>query len=228
MTVENVEELLPVDEGEVILETEDLGNLVINERAQGKKTDGEYVFGTDEIRKEIKTEVKVGDKAYIADEHGTTLVREKYDGKKDHKLENKEYYDQGYIGQQKDDFGDEGTKKYEIERGRDLDFMGRQLAADYEHIKIAKPDIGPRKQLVDKKKKNKDKIIESMGSVKYPERLATREGTLLSTRKSASEPDLCPLQSPSNHGCGGEDRSNVVRIACSSRFYSAFLSSPYP
>ena len=63
--------------------------------------------------------------------------------------------------------------------------LGRKRAADYEQIKIAKPDIGPRKQLKEKDAKKKTKIIESMGSEKYPERNALPSGTFRLTKKQS-------------------------------------------
>ena len=139
---------------------------------QGVSKGGDYVFGKDEIRKDINTEVITGDKAYVAAGHGTVLLNEKIS--KDGPQEKLEYYDKGFVGQQKEKFGDDRAKNYDAER--EVDMLGRKRAADYQQIKIDKPDIGPRKQLKEKDPKKKTKIIESMGSEKYPERNALPSG----------------------------------------------------
>ena len=165
-------ELPPIDEGEVLMEEVVQEEIVIKGPEMGINKTGDYVFGTDEIRKDLTTEVFVGDQQYVADEHGTHLLRET--GPKDAKLSDKDYYDQGYQGQKKYDFGDEGAKKYDI--GRKVDMMDRKLAEDYLHEKTVAPEIGPRKDLSKTKKKKKAKVIESLGSKKYPERLASKAG----------------------------------------------------
>jgi len=144
-------------------------NLVINEVKQGRNKQGDYVFGTDEIRKDINTKVVSGDKAYVAAEHGTVLLQEK--GPKDRALEAHDYYDTGYTAQQKNNFGDESNKQYHMDR--EADMLGRKLAEDYVHEKTKEIVRGPRKKIEKKKIKNKAKIIESYGCASHPERQAT-------------------------------------------------------
>lgn len=159
---------------------------------QGKDANGDYVFGKDEIREEIKRDIIVGDKEYQEAAHGSVLLQEKFIKGKDKAVEDHDYYKKGYVGQQKDEFGDERAKNYELDRKADM--LGRKLADDYEHKKIAIGPIGPRKALDNKEKKKKAKVIESLGSQKYPERLATPAGnTNFILRKSPSKFNLCAL-----------------------------------
>lgn len=90
------DELPPVEEAAVIPDPEDKGpptqaELVIKTGpTQGKNKDGDYVFGKDEIRKEIKTDIVTGDKAYVAAAHGTVLLEERIS--KDGPQEKHDYY----------------------------------------------------------------------------------------------------------------------------------------
>lgn len=54
--------------------------------------------------------------------------------------------------------------------------LGRKLAEDWKQNKTVAPEIGPRKELKEKQAKKKTKVVESMGSEKYPERLALPSG----------------------------------------------------
>lgn|SRR3990167_6987288 len=169
------DDLPPIDEAETIMDPEEQQavpkqeELVIKTGPKmGKNTDGDYQFGRDEVRKEIKTTVITGDKAYETDGHGKVLVQEKIE--KNARQDNREYYEQGYTGQQKEVFGKDRAKDYDEER--DVDTMGRQLAADYTAIKHDDIVRGPRKTIEKKEKKKKAKVLEVDGNKEYPERLA--------------------------------------------------------
>jgi hypothetical protein len=140
---------------------------------QGKNAQGDYVFGKDEVRKEIKTELVTGDKAYVNQGHGTVLIQDTMTNK-DQPLEKHDYYMKGYAGQQRDGYGGEAAKNYEL--GREADMLGRTQAPEFVQVKTEAPTIGPRKQLETKTKKKKAKVVESLGCEKYPERLATPAG----------------------------------------------------
>ena len=191
------DDLPPIEEPEMIADpdapappkTEEI--VIKTGPKQGKNSQGDYVFGKDEIRKEIKTEIVTGDKQYEKAGHGTVLIMDSMP--KDQPLEKHDYYMKGYSGQQKEKFGDEAAKNYDL--GRDVDMLGRELAPEFVQEKTQAPVIGPRKQLETKTKKKKAKVIESLGSEKYPERLATPEGRLGDySRKGACELDVCVLQ----------------------------------
>lgn len=139
---------------------------------QGKNQEGDYVFGKDEIRKDLTTEVITGDKQYKAAAHGTVLLQET--GAKEEPLEQHDYYKKGYTGKQRDNFGAEGARNYDMDR--EADMLGRKQAEDWVQNKTVAPDLGPRKTIDPKKKKRKAKVIESVGSKKYPERLALPTG----------------------------------------------------
>ncbi len=177
------DELPPMEEAGIIEDPEDTGpptkeELVIQTGPKmGKKDDGDYVFGKDEVRKEINTEVIVGDKAYVGAGHGKVLLEEKIS--KQGPQEQHDYYKKGFTGAKRDEMGDENAKNYDVDR--EADMLGRKLAADYTINKTVAPEIGPRKALKEKAGKKKTKIIESMGSEKYPERLALPEGILVFT-----------------------------------------------
>jgi hypothetical protein len=168
------DDLPPIDEAETIMDPEapappTQAELVIKTGPKmGKNSDGDYQFGRDEIRKEIKNTVITGDKAYESDGHGKVLLQEKIE--KNAQQDNREYYEQGYTGQQKETFGKDRAKDYDEER--DVDVMGRKLAADYKEIKHGDIIRGPRKEIVNKEKKKKAKVLEIDGNKEYPERLA--------------------------------------------------------
>lgn len=172
------DELPPMEEAGIIEDPEDKGPPTMDELViqtgpkMGKKADGDYVFGKDEVRKEINAEVITGDKAYVGAGHGAVLLEEKIS--KMGPQEKHDYYNKGYTGQKKDDFGDENARNYDVDR--EADMMGRKLAADWKHNVTEAPEIGPRKALKEKAGKKKTKIVESMGSERFPERLALPEG----------------------------------------------------
>ena len=124
----------------------------------------------------VKTDdIKVsGDAAYIKKGHGAVLIQE--DGPKDKALESHDYYKQGYTEGKANDMGKEKASNYE--KDRDVDMMGRQAAPEYVQTKTEAPTIGPRKQkALDAEKKASKKVVESVGSKKFPQRLATADGT---------------------------------------------------
>ena len=114
-----------------------------------------------------------GEKAYVKAGHGTVLVQE--EGARDKALEKHDYYQKGFSGQQKEEMGKEASKTYE--KDRDVDMLGRQAAPEYVQVKTQTPEKAPRKQKVEEVEKPKGhKIIENIGSKKFPERLARPDG----------------------------------------------------
>lgn len=168
------DDLPPLDEGETIMDPEELApptekELVIKTGPKmGKNSDGDYQFGRDEVRKEIKTTVITGDKAYEGDGHGKVLIQEKIE--KNARQDNREYYEQGYTAAQRDTMGKDRAKDYDEDR--EVDTMGRKLAADYSVIKHDDIVRGPRKVIEKKEKKKKAKVLEVDGNKEFPERLA--------------------------------------------------------
>lgn len=152
--------------------------------------------------------------------HGTVLIQDTMTNK-DQPLEKHDYYMKGYAGQKRDEFGEEGTKNYEL--GREVDMLGRSQAPEFVQVKTEAPVIGPRKQLETKTKKKKAKVVESMGCEKYPERLATPAGKPAVTRKNGSQPDLRLLQGQNGDQGRAQDRPDEIRSRLSRRCSCACL-----
>ena len=115
------------------------------------------------------------DKGYQKQGHGTVLLQE--DGPKNQALENAEYYKQGYQGQKKDEMGKEKAQGYE--KDREIDTQGRQLAPVFVQEKTQAPEKGPRKQKqLETEKPDGNRVVENLGSKKYPERLALPSGKI--------------------------------------------------
>ena len=175
------EELPPIEESEFVADPDAPTapapeQLVIRTGPkQGKNSQGDYVFGRDELRAEVRAELVTGDKAYEKQGHGSVLIQDSMT-RKDQPLEKHDYYMKGYAGQQRDGFGEEGAKNYEL--GRDADMLGRTQAPEFVQVKTEAPTLGPRKQLETKAKKKKAKVVESLGCEKFPERLASPAGSL--------------------------------------------------
>jgi hypothetical protein len=116
-----------------------------------------------------------GDIEYLNEGHGTVLVQEQAEDN-NKRLQNHDFYDQGYTGRKKEDFGKENQKNYDYKRG----IRRRKMDAPalVKHVEPARP----KRRLPAKKKKNKKKKKKKLmefGTEEHPLRMARKDGEFL-------------------------------------------------
>lgn len=113
-----------------------------------------------------------GDEKYDEVEHGTVLIQERVNGKTG-KLQGEEFYDQGFTGVQKDNYGKEEQRNYQYERKvREKKVLAPDLVKKVEpkKDKRRKENTGIQKKV----KKKKEKLV--YGTDSHPMRFARANG----------------------------------------------------
>jgi len=113
-----------------------------------------------------------GDIEYINEGHGTVLVQENAEDN-DARLQNHDFYDQGFTGRKKDDFGKENQKGYDYKRAV------RKRKKEAGPVVVKKEAPRPKRRLPSKKKKDKKKRRKKkmdLGTEEHPLRLARKDG----------------------------------------------------